>query len=249
MGIDVGNTATPQLVDINRDGLHDLLIGEKSATINYFKNIGTAASAFYSNLPDNDTLGGILLQSQGYVEGYTVPFFYDTAGTRRLAVSNMGGNVYFYDNIDGNLNGTFRLLDSLYNKPESSRIKFNVSVNGGDINGDGFVDLVLGQASGGLQLWYQYNPTAGVPALEEPAVSFIAFPNPARDEVRVSFNHLSGKGTEQLEVTDIAGRVLYRSRVNAEQMVISTTEWASGLYLLRLVSETASRSMKLRVQH
>lgn len=249
MGIDVGNTATPQLFDINRDGLQDLLIGEKSATINYFKNIGTSASAFYSNLPDNDTLGGILLQSQGYVEGYTVPFFYDTAGTRRLAVSNMGGNVYFYDNIDGNLNGTFRLLDSLYNKPESSRIKFNVSVNGGDINGDGFVDLVLGQASGGLQLWYQYNPTAGVPALGEPAVSFIAFPNPARDEVRVSFNHLSGKGTEQLEVTDIAGRVLYRSRVNAEQMVISTTEWASGLYLLRLVSETASRSMKLRVQH
>lgn len=249
MGIDVGNTSTPQLVDINRDGTLDLLVGEKSATINYFKNIGTAASAFFSNIPDNDTLGGILLQSQGYVEGYTVPFFYDTAGTYRLAVSNMGGNVYFYDNIDGNLNGSFRLIDSLYDRPESSRIKFNVAVSGGDFNGDGFTDLVIGQASGGLQMRYQYNPTAGLPSETTPSASFLAYPNPANAEVVLNFSHLRGDGSELLEVSDVLGRRVLSMPVSATQLRLSTADWSPGMYILRLMAGKNQRSLKLQVRH
>ena len=46
-GIDVGSFSTPQLVDLNRDGLLDLVIGERSGIdngvlngINYFENTG-----------------------------------------------------------------------------------------------------------------------------------------------------------------------------------------------------------------
>lgn len=249
MGIDVGNTATPQLIDFNRDGTFDLLVGEKAATINFFKNIGTTASAFFNSIPDNDTLGGILLQSQGYVEGYTVPFFYDTAGTRRLAVSNMGGNIYFYGNIDGNLNGTYTLIDSLYDKSESSRIKFNLAVSGGDFNGDGHTDLIVGQASGGLQMHYQFNPTASIAHSVAPDVSFLAYPNPAAEEVNLVFNHLSGSGREWLEVTDLTGRTVFQSRVTGTQLRMQTAGWSSGLYLIRLLGGNSSRSFKLQVQH
>ena len=43
--IDIGESAIPQIVDVDRDGLPDLLIGERSGTLNYFRNIGTASKS------------------------------------------------------------------------------------------------------------------------------------------------------------------------------------------------------------
>jgi hypothetical protein len=37
--IDIGNNSIPQIVDVNRDGKNDLLIGERSGVLNYFTNI------------------------------------------------------------------------------------------------------------------------------------------------------------------------------------------------------------------
>jgi len=65
LNIDVGSHATPQLIDLNRDGLLDLIIGEKSGInfgenfqdcddtfyegINYFENIGTETIFDFNN--------------------------------------------------------------------------------------------------------------------------------------------------------------------------------------------------------
>src|SRR5665213_3382206 len=42
--IDVGSFATPQLVDVDGDGLLDLLIGESTGNVNYYHNDGTATN-------------------------------------------------------------------------------------------------------------------------------------------------------------------------------------------------------------
>ena len=39
--IDVGQFSSPQMVDVNRDGKLDLIIGERTGTINYYENTGT----------------------------------------------------------------------------------------------------------------------------------------------------------------------------------------------------------------
>ena len=47
-GIDVGQNASPQLVDVDRDGLLDLVIGERNGNTNYFRNTGTATTPSFS---------------------------------------------------------------------------------------------------------------------------------------------------------------------------------------------------------
>jgi hypothetical protein len=46
LGINVGSNATPQLVDVDRDGQIDLLIGERNGNINYYRNNGNFTFSF-----------------------------------------------------------------------------------------------------------------------------------------------------------------------------------------------------------
>ena len=42
-----------------------------------------------------------------------------------------------------------------FDNSESDRLKFNITVSGGDLNGDGLTDLLIGQSTGGFEVRYQ----------------------------------------------------------------------------------------------
>ncbi|HET6992395.1 MAG TPA: VCBS repeat-containing protein, partial [Bacteroidia bacterium] len=111
-GIDVGNYSTPQLVDVDRDGLPDLLIGEQSGNVNYYHNTGTAAAPNF--VLTSSFFGSVLVNQVGYITGYSVPYLWDNNGSYTLLVGSERGFLFRYDNIDGNLTGNFTLTDSLY---------------------------------------------------------------------------------------------------------------------------------------
>jgi hypothetical protein len=247
MGIDVGNNCTPQLVDLDRDGKLDIVAGEKNGFINLYKNIGTSGAASFSSIPTQDTLGGIVLQSAGFADGYSVPFVYDTAGTYRLVASNMAGQVYFYGNIDGNILGNYTLLDSLYDTPPTSRIRFNVSVGGGDLNGDGFCDMVLGHSSGGVELWYQHDGVASVGELQR-VPQLRVFPNPADRYITVDL----GTGTAlrgRIEVTDICGRMLGKFDLDTTSVRIPTGDFPEGMCFIRWIAGSQTVAVRVSVIH
>ncbi len=117
--IEVGNYYTPQLIDVDRDTDLDLIIGERSGNLNYYRNTGTATS--YSFTPASAAFGGVdVLKSN--ITGYSVPFMYDSAGSYRLLVASEAsrtnastmGWIWKYKDIDGNLSGNFTLVDSMY---------------------------------------------------------------------------------------------------------------------------------------
>ena len=60
-GLDVGYFAFPQLVDVNRDGLLDIIIGEQSGTINYCENTGTNSTPIFDTIIQY--FGGIDIES------------------------------------------------------------------------------------------------------------------------------------------------------------------------------------------
>ena len=49
--------AQPQIIDVNRDGLNDIIVGEQNGTINYCPNNGTNNIALFDTVITN--LGGI----------------------------------------------------------------------------------------------------------------------------------------------------------------------------------------------
>ena len=49
--IDIGNNSIPQIVDVNRDGKNDLLIGERSGVLNYFTNNSVGSNLLFNYNP------------------------------------------------------------------------------------------------------------------------------------------------------------------------------------------------------
>lgn len=245
--IDVGNFSTPQLYDLDKDGRLDLLIGEKSGFVNYFKNTGTVTAPVFSAVPDNDTLGCIVRQPPLSIDGYTVPFAFDSLGKTRLIIADMQGEMDQYVNVDGNLNGCFTNAGQVIPQ-ESSRIKFNVSVSGGDLNNDGYTDLIVGHSTGGLQIYFQYNPFASIASMESVKPSFIVYPNPAQDHLRFQFFNLK-QDDAVLRIFDCMGRMKEERNVGNGEISLAVSDWIAGNYLIQLISSRGMTTSKVSIAH
>ena len=118
----MGSFATPQLVDLNRDDMLDLVIGERMGIdngvyngINYYQNTGSINMPEFEDytpeFPSGDynengdqivtkSLGGIHLSDPTYLTGYTTPFIFEYNNLYQLAVGTESGLIYLYDNIE-----------------------------------------------------------------------------------------------------------------------------------------------------
>ena len=140
LNIDVGSFATPQLVDLNRDGLLDLIIGERMGIdngvyngINYYQNTGSVTNPQFEDytpeLPSGEldenqneiiikSLGGIHLADPVYLTAYTAPQIFELNNKYYLAVGTEQGQISLYNNIEviDNVNSNTMLnLESEFN--------------------------------------------------------------------------------------------------------------------------------------
>ncbi|HRH65309.1 MAG TPA: FG-GAP-like repeat-containing protein [Bacteroidia bacterium] len=248
MGIDVGNVSTPQLADLNRDGKIDLLIGEKNGFLNYYENIGTSVAPFFSNLPTIDTLGGIIVQTAGFPDGYSSPFLFDDNGSYRLIVSCMQGKVFAYSNIDGNLNGTFTLEDTLLSQIQGNKYSFLMTVSGADLNEDGFVDLVYGLYGGGAQIFLQTDPSAGVQEMHI-ANSIEVYPVPASDVLVLKWKDQLRHTATPFTIKDMYGRTITSIVLSGRETRIDVSGFSAGLYFIGSVQSGRFAATKFLVLH
>jgi hypothetical protein len=150
-GIDVSAYSTPQLVDVDRDGLLDLVIGKANGSLSYYRNTGSALSAQFTLQSAN--WGDVDVNVLGFGgDGYSIPFLteLDSSGDYHLLVGSKSGRTHHYTNIDGNLSGAFALITDSY---EALYHGWYSAVHGADINNDGSMDLVFGNHRGGLVLY------------------------------------------------------------------------------------------------
>ena len=246
--IDVGQFAAPQIVDVNKDGLPDLLIGERDGTLNYLENLGTASSPLFDQAQMVSNFGGVDVQIP-CCGGNSTPFLSKLSGSNEyfLLVGSESGKIYAYGNIDNNLSGNFILLDSIITQGSK------VSVTGGQLDGDGKMDLLVGEVAGGIQFYYKaLNVPIGQPELVQVARDLKIYPNPAADnlslvgelgegkEIRISVRNLMGQEVQTPQTTYYPkGRL---------QKNISLRGLSGGLYFLTLSdgrSESTLRFIKL----
>lgn len=233
MSIDIGLAGTPQLIDLERDGLLDIITGGKNGLIKYFRNLGTSSIPFFSINATDDTLGGIVAQAPGTPDGYSVPFLFEQNGQYRLLLSAMNGDIYLYGNIDGNTGGTYTLLDTVYSKVGGIRLSYNISVSGGDLNNDTLTDMLIGFYGGGVQIFYQDNNINSISDyLNEDDIRL--YPNPASEFIVVKSSHSGLNGTCNLY--DLNGRLLKSSVLKGNYSVIDVRDFSQGIYLLTVAS-------------
>lgn len=235
-GIDPGKTSTPLLIDLDRDGDLDLLIGERNGNLNFYRNDGSSTSALYTLV--TETFGGVVLASGPTNIGEVQPFVVEDpeTGQYRLYVGERTGRIWRYDNWESDLTATFALMDSTVGNldlGERSRVGL------ADLNGDGVLELIAGNMRGGLSLYREGEPI-GINSNEySTAPALQIWPNPAQDQIWLRSGF---QGDARVQVIDSRGVVWIEQSFNSQLMQLDVKTLPEGLYRVVALSGAKRQS-------
>lgn len=187
--IDVGSRSFPAIVDLNGDGLNDLVVGnegfriyggESSAYITYYKNVGSNTAPIYELA--NSDLGN----ASDYGFGYAHPTFtdLDNDGDQDMMVGDDQGMLHYFRNI-----GSASFPQLLLVEPEFSGIDVDLAAHPQffDLSTDGIPDLIVGDKYGRIQ-YFENSGTASSPSFS---------PNPSIEQLGnlILYNAFGGEAT------------------------------------------------------
>ncbi len=228
--IDIGANATPQLFDLDGDGLLDLIVGERNGNLNYYRNTGTAQVPIWHLA--SATLGGVDVTVSWSNTGYSVPFLYkDNAGEVICFSGCESGGLHRYDGISGNTMGTWNRTDTLWNGLQEG---FRTALVLHDYTGDGIPDAVVGNYRGGLSFWAS-DAGVGISHPDKLAATgkFSVVPNPAQGTAEVLLHMLPEPGME-LELLDPLGRAVLRKPIHHSTVQLDLEGLAPAIYTVRI---------------
>jgi hypothetical protein len=196
-----------------------LIIGEKNGNINCYINTGTINAPAWTYL--TDSLGRAFANGQ-LGERYSSPYFFeDNEGQKKLILGSDAGQMKFFDNIV--LDEDFVLISGSFNNIFEG---FKSTPYMVDLNGNGIVDLLMGNMAGGLGIYYdQVISTTEL----NPSVSFVAYPNPADDlvNITISRNYVG----QSWQLVDAIGNIVLKGSVNSELIQLDLRNLSNGIYL------------------
>jgi len=243
-GIDIGQNSTPQLVDADRDGDLDLIIGERNGNTNYFENTGTASAPTFSNTETSATFGFIDTKLPGYLKGNSAPHLVDVNGDYHLFMGNEVGEMWQYNNIDGNLLGTFTRVNGVLDSVDQGSESILAIAN---INGGASLEFLVGNKRGGLGL-YTESLISSIETIEANQNSLTIFPNPTAGTIKISFSDAINEEVV-VQVTNLLGQVVINQKrwmdkgteLNLQQLSIGsyivTVQTKKGIYVEKVVKQ------------
>lgn len=229
--IDIGQFAQPQLIDVNRDGLIDIIIGEQDGTINFLPNNGSSNNAIFDTIIEN--WGGIDVDQSYISTGFSSPFLYDSSGVYILFVGSYSGNIYQFSNIENNIYGQFTELNSTV----------SVIWDGGksaltlkDINNDNSPEMIIGNLAGGISYFSSdsiFNDTTISYNNNTNKNLFTIYPNPNQDKINIS-STLNG----EIKIYNLNGKIVKRKQKISEKETINISDLDKGIYLIKFLQNT-----------
>ncbi|MCK4312209.1 MAG: choice-of-anchor D domain-containing protein, partial [Candidatus Cloacimonetes bacterium] len=142
--IDVGSNSSPTFTDLDGDGLLDLIIGEAISNLNHYEQ-NSENSTIFSYVTDNFNSIDVGVCS--------IPVFTDLAGDGLLdlLIGEYDGNLNHYEQVTEN-STSFSLISQNFN---SIDVGDRSTPTFTDLDGDGLLDLIIGNHAGTLYHYEQ----------------------------------------------------------------------------------------------
>lgn len=248
LSIDVGQYSAPVLFDLTKNGLPDLIVGQRMGYLSYWQNTGTASVPVFTHI--TDTLGDVYTSDLTHsYYGHSIPFFYRNALNETfLFTGSHRGWLLLYDDIDDNLSGAFHLVDTLFVAQNSDKVKIvegmRVSPAVFDLDLDGFPELLVGNYCGGISFFKGVSPppdTVGIHHTELSLYQCTVFPNPFHD--RFSIQIPTELSSLSVMIYSLQGKLMYLESFYAiNKEVTIYPDLPKGMYILHVSSPNKNQS-------
>ena len=256
LGISIGNQASPAIGDINQDGLPDIIVGEQisnfyddngqpvQGSVSYFQNIGTKEQfQFETNLntePNINTLGRMhtKLFTDNFESVRTSATIVTVGGQTEFWLGSASGRVKRYG-YNSELRSQFPLIDSIVGKIDVG-LRSHLAVH--DIDNDGFLEILLGNARGGIE-FYNTEVLSELTSTEDGTAlqsEIQLFPNPTSSIVNIAAGDLK---INSIQLNTVRGELV--QAFNAAPKQINLEGLPAGVYFL--VFETDDNRISKKV--
>ncbi len=252
--IKVGTNVRADIIDLNEDGLMDLVIGEQNnngnpdmrGSLNYLQNLGSVGNPIFEpNIvvaPNTPILGAVNVQQEFISSRPSAsPRLIKNGDDFLLLVGNDAGRLKMYNQISGNLDGEFNLVDDDFLNLRQGKRSVPALA---DIDNDGYWEIMVGNFRGGLAMFnteIEVNLMSDV--VDAPLKKFInIYPNPVSGYLRVS----SELEIEKLTIYDVSGKLL--KEINQPNDKISVSDLPSGMFVISFYTNDGVISEKIIVQ-
>jgi hypothetical protein len=230
----------PTVADYDQDGLLDVLCGTRNGTITYLQNTGSTIAPEFTRI--TDTLGGIF-QTEGFFQECSVALLPKETGESGfwLYYGRRNGKVDLYET--NGLEAAQLVRSALPGLDMGERI----SIQLGDLNNDGTLELWGGNARGGVEV-FAAQPLTNTKTVYE-SKQLKIFPNPAQHQAQVQLPASFEGGL--LEAFDASGRLMLVQPIDSgvQYFRLSLEDVAPGLYYYRIKTSSGRYNGRLVVNH
>ena len=153
-GVDIGYYSAPTFVDIDGDGDLDAFIGEFYGSIQYFKNTGSATSPAFTKQS-----GSLNPLNSVDFEYNPTPSFADLDGDGDLDafIGELYGTIKYFQNTGSAISPAFTQRTGSLNPLNFVDVGWYSNPSFADLDGDGDMDLVIGETTGTIQYFKNIN--------------------------------------------------------------------------------------------